>query len=48
VRYFSKLGRQYLRNFKLVRKKDFDINVLSAEIDSGLWDTPKYSILAHI
>ena len=31
-----------MRNFKLIRKNDdFDVEILTAEIDSGLWASPR-------
>jgi len=47
LKYFSKLGRQYIRTLKSENNQDFDINIYSAEIDSGLWDVPMYSLAQH-
>jgi hypothetical protein len=48
VAYMSKISRQYLRNLKLINKKDFDLEMFSAEIDDGLWDKPRFSIFSHL
>jgi len=42
LRYFAKLGRQYIRNMKIQSNKDFNIKILSAEIDHGLFASPDY------
>jgi len=44
----SKLSRQFLRNLKLLKKVDFDINIFSAEIDNGLFDKPRFSLFSHL
>lgn len=38
LRYFSKLARQYLRNLKAKKMKNFNIEILNSEIDNGFWD----------
>jgi hypothetical protein len=42
IKYYSKLVRQYIRVYKLKEKKDFPIDLFSAQIDSGLWSKPRY------
>lgn len=49
INYFSKLLRQYIRNIILQEdNKNFNINILSAQIEEGIWGKPKYSILSHL
>lgn len=48
IRYFSKLGRQYLRNLKIDKNQDFELTLLSAEIDSGFWSIAKFATLHHL
>ena len=43
IKYCSKIARQYIRNYKYIEKKDFTIDIFSAQIDSGLWDKPRYN-----
>ena len=46
VKIMSRIGRNYLRNLKFSNKEDFDLMILSASIDNGLWGPPKYTVLA--
>jgi len=48
AKHLSKLGRQFIRNIKLQTTSNFNVGILSAEIDYGLWDKPKYSIFSFI
>ena len=45
LRFFSKLGRQYIRNFKQQGKVDFNLKLLSGAIDQGLFGKPVYNPL---
>ena len=48
MKYFSKVGRQYVKNLKIIKSRDFDLHLLSAEIDSGLWGKPLYNTLSAV
>ena len=37
-----------IRNLKINQNRDFELNILSAEIDEGLWDKPKYNLFSFI
>ena len=36
--FFALLGRKYVRDLKMSENQDFDLEILSAEIDEGLWN----------
>lgn len=42
----AKLSRNILRNLSRHSGNDFDIDILSAYIDDGLWVEPKYTVLS--
>lgn len=48
LRYLSKLSRQYLRNFIAGSLNDFNINILSCNVDNGFWDKIRISPLEHL
>ena len=41
LRYLSSYGRQYVRFISKRLKKDFNLNLFSAQIDRGIYDEPK-------
>jgi hypothetical protein len=47
IKAFSKISRQLLQSIKNQWKTDFDINLLSAHINCGLWSTSNYVICNH-
>ena len=48
VKFLSKAGRQLIRSIKLDQNRDFKLDIFSAEIDEGLWDTPKYNVMSFM
>lgn len=48
TKFLSKISRNYLRSIKLRSSDDFDLMILSASIDDGLWSTPKYVVLSNL
>ena len=48
VKVMSLISRKILRSIKVHTGSDFQINILSAQIDEGLWTEPKYSVLGSL
>ena len=48
VKVMSLVSRKILRSIKVHTSCDFEINILSAQIDEGLWTEPKYSLLGSL
>jgi len=46
LRYYAKLGRQYIRNLKKYLNIDFPLIVTSGAIDEGLFGKPVYTALS--
>jgi len=48
MKYYSKLGRCFVRNLIATTLIDFPLDLFSAWIDEGLFGTPIYSIASFM
>ena len=44
----SIVSRRIICSIKVQKSSDFDVNLLTAQIDSGLWSTPRYTIGSYL